>query len=386
MSTSFRTPSLLRIGTPANERAAARTLERLGLLNGLLFGLALALGAYLPEVLTLGRSPVQLVMPVAVLGGGLVVGIAALAGWIGARYTAAFAAPVAWIIAAALIIIVIGHVPYEGRSLVVWLADRRFWGRNPYPFDGGAQVRMLLAGFFVALGLIIFGLLQDYRLEGIRGALNRGRLSLRAVLLLALPLPLVAVVGVAADGNVSQPLRVAPLLVNQALTTARTYGGDLAALGRATGVNYAAVNSVRDLIGAADYTLQLGAIELDTSQTVYVVAHFENGAWVNCRVLDNQLSHCYDASAPYTLGLAGALSGAGTPGCQACTIRLSDEVRAWLLDHGQHFTGQPTFTRPAQWGSQVLMRATDVTTGYAIECWMEGIVAPEVTSCAELQD
>jgi hypothetical protein len=285
--------------TVDRERAAARTLERLGLLNGLLFGLALALGAYLPEVLALGFGPTRFVLPVAALGGLLMVAISTLAGWVGARFTASYAAPLAWLVAAGLIMLVAGHVPYEGRSLMIWLADRRFWGRDLYPFDAFALVRMLLAGFFIGLGLIVFGLLQDYRLEGVRGALNRGRLSLRAALLLLLPVPLIAGVGLAADNNVSEPLRVAPRLVETAFTIARTYSGDLAALSRETGENYGAVNSVRHLIGEADYTLMLGAMDLGPSQTVYVVAHFDNGAWVNCRVLANQLSHCYDASPPF---------------------------------------------------------------------------------------
>jgi hypothetical protein len=370
--------------TSAHERAAARLLVRLGLANGFLFGLALALGACLPEVLALGDRPVRLAVPLAVAGGVLVTVIASLAGWLGARFTAAFAAPLAWLAAAILITLVAGHLPYEGRTFLVWLVDRRFWGRSLYPFDEPALVRTLLAGFFIGLGLILPGLLQDYRLEGVRGALNRGRLSLRAVVLLLLPLPLAAAAGLAADGNINRPLRVAPLLVDEAITTARAYTGDLAALGRETGVNYSAVAGVLDLIGDAHYTLTLAEMDLAAAQTVIVVAHFDNGAWVNCRVLAEQLSHCYDASLPYTLGLAGALSGAGTPDCRACTIRADEATRAWLLERGRRFSGPPVFTRLAQWGSHVLMRAADPASGYALECWLEGIVAPEITSCREI--
>lgn len=371
---------------PARERAAARTLEWLGLINGLLFGLALALGAYLPEVLALGDSPVQLVWPVAGLGALLVALTATVAGWLGGRFQAAYAAPLGWIVAAVATILVVGHMPYEGRTLVVWLVDGRFWGRDLYPFDEAAQVRMLVAGFFIGLALVIPGLLQDYRMEGVRAALSRGRLTWRAMLLMLLPLPLIAAAGYAADNNISQPLRVAPLVVDEAIQTGRTYAGDLAALGRERGVNYSAVNGVLDLMGEADYTLMLGAMDLGAAQTVFVVAHFDNGAWVNCRLLAGQLSHCYDASLPYTLGLAGALTGAGTPDCQACTVRVEAETSAWLRAQGQHFAGAPTFARLAQWGSQVLMRAQDPVSGYAVECWFEGMATPQVTGCAAAAD
>jgi hypothetical protein len=241
---------------------------------------------------------------------------------------------------------------------------------------------MLLAGFFVALGLILPGLLQDYRLEGVRSAFNRGRPTLRAVALLLLPLPIVAAAGLAADNNISQPLRVAPLLVDEAFTTARSYTGDLAALGRETGVNYSAVGGVLDLIGDAGYTLMLGDADLGVAQTVFVVAHFDNGAWVNCRILANQLSHCYDAGLPYSLGLAAALSGAGTLDCRGCTVQMSGDTRARLLELGRGFTDTPSFTRMAQWGGQVLMRATDLASGYAVDCWFEGLGPVTITSCA----
>ena len=383
MATSWMKQTVVDSAAHTPERAAARTMERLGLVNGLLFGLALAVGAYLPEMVTLGQRPVWMVTPVAITGAVLVMAVATAAGWLGARFPAAYAAPLAWIVAAGLIMLIAGHMPYEGRSGLIWLADRRFWGRDLYPFDEPAQVRMLLAGFFIGLGLIIPGLLQDYRLEGVRAAFSRGRLTLRAAMLLLLPLPIIAAVGLAIDNNISQPLRVAPLLVDEAIQTARTYQGDLAALGRERGVNYAAVNGVLDLIGEADYDLMLGAMDLGATQAVYVVAHFDNGAWVNCRVLAAQLSHCYDASLPYSVGLAGALSGAGTPDCRACNVRVEAGTQARLLELGRRFTGVPVFTRLAQWGSHVLVRASDPGTGFAVECWFEGIATPSLTGCVE---
>jgi hypothetical protein len=103
------------------------------------------------------------------------------------------------------------------------LIDPRFAGRVVYVFDAAAQVRLLVAGFFLALALLLLGLVQNYRLEGVRGALTRGRLSFRATLLLLLPLPLFALAGWVADDNLNRPLRVAPLLVDDASSTGRSF-------------------------------------------------------------------------------------------------------------------------------------------------------------------
>jgi hypothetical protein len=357
------------------------TLQRLALLNGFLFGLALALGAFLPEIQAFSQVPVQLVYPVALAGGVAVIAIATLAGWAGGRLEFPGASLLAWAIATALIVLLLGHLPYEGRTLAAWLDDARFWGRAIYAFDDQAQVRMLVAAFFLSLGLLIPGLIQDYRLEGVRSAFSRGRPTLRALLLLLLPLPLVAAVGYAADSNVSRPLRGPPLLVHAALTTARTYTGDLFALGRETGENYGAVAGVRELMGQAAYTLTVGDSDLGAAQTVWVVAHFDNGAWINCRVLAGQLSHCADASLPYTQGLAGALSGLGTPGCQACTVRLDPGTQAWLRDQGQRFTGPPAITRLAQYGGHVLMRAADPAGTAVVECFFTGMGVVTIDRC-----
>ncbi len=363
--------------------APGPSLARLGALNGLLVGLALALGAWLPEALTLGQSPVRLVYPLLLLGTAGVLALTTLAGWLTARWEAAPAAVLVWGAATAPVVLLMGHLPYDGRNLLIWLLDPRFAGRVVYSFDAGAQTRMWVAGFFLALVLLLLGLVQNYRLEGVRGALTRGRLSFRASALLLLPLPLLVLAGWAADDNVNRPLRTAPLLVDDAFSTGRSYPGDLIALAQTTGVNYSAINGVRGLIGAAGYTLLLGDMDLGGAAMVIVTADFDNGAWVYCRVQADQLSHCYDASPPYVGGFAGALSGAGTPDCQACTVRVAPDLAAWLREQGARFTQPPQITRLAQWGSHVLMRAADPAGGDAVECFFTGLGPYTISSCRE---
>ena len=359
---------------------------RLGLRNGLLIGLALASGAWAPDAIVLSKVPARLLYPSLLLGCLALLLLAGLAGWLAARFGGALAGGLIWLLAAIPITWTIGHLPYEGRSLTAWLADRRFWGLPIYSFSPAAQARLLMAGFFVALILGILGLIQDYRLEGIRAGINAGgRLEGRAWLLLVLPLPLVLGAGLIADNLVNRPLRTPLQLVYEAICTGRTYPGDLFELSLERGFNYNAISGVRDQMSAG-YSLSIGKVELGVASTIFVVADFDNGAWINCRVTADQLSFCYDASPPYQQGFPSLLTTGETPeDCQECTVKINDEQRAWLLERSQNFAGSPRFTHPAQWGSYVLMLAESPTGDYAIECLSHGISPVRLERCQEVK-
>ena len=357
---------------------------RLGLRNGLLIGLALALGAWAPNAISLSTSHVRLLYPSLLLGclGLLLLG--SLGGWLAAWLGNAFAGGVIWTLVAGLMTWTIGHLPYEGRTLTVWLADRRFWGLAVYPFSPSAQARLAMAGFFVVLLLAILGLLQDYRLEGIGPGINTGgRLDSRAWFLLIVPLPLVLGVGLIADDLVNSPLRVAPKLVHEAIRTGRTYPGDLFELSLERGVNYNAISGVRAQMSES-YSLLIGEVNLGVADTVFVVAHFDNDAWINCRVVAGQLSHCYDASPPYRQGFPALLTTGETPEeCQLCTVKVTDEQRDWFLARSANFADPPRLTRLAQWGSYVLMRAESPDSDYAVECLFHSISPVRLEQCRE---
>jgi len=266
----------------------------------------------------------------------------------------------------------------------VWLADRRSWGLSIYPFSPAAQARMVMAGFFVVLLLTILGLVQGYRLEGIGSETDAdGRMSGRAWFLLLLPLPMVLGVGLVANNLVNSPQRTALQLVHEAIRTGRTYPGDLFELSLERGINYNAISGVRDLM-SENYSLLIGEVELGATNTIFVVAHFDNGAWINCRVVAGQLSHCYDASPPYQQGFSPLLTIGELPeDCQECTIKVNDEQRAWLLARSGNFAASPHLTRLAQWGSYVLMRAESPDSDYAVECLFSGISPVKLERCRE---
>ena len=360
---------------------------KFGLLNGLFIGLGLALGAWTSDAIFLGLSHVRLVYPAMLLGVLAVAILGMLAGWLAAWVARAWASALIWLGAGILMIRVIGLVPYEGRSLIMWLADRRAWGLPIYPSSEAAGVGVWLAGFFVVLVLVFLGLLQPYRMEGVTGETDdAGRLGGRGWFLLLLPLPLLVGVGFVADSMVNKPLRVAPQLVDEAIATGRTYEGDLFELGLEKGVNYQAISSVREQM-SANYTLSIGSVDLGVSDTVMVVADFDNGAWINCRVVAEQLSFCYDASLPYMQGLPAVITTGELPeDCPYCKFSVSDDLRNRLHGRKAEFAGTPQVTRLAQWGSHVLVQAESPDGEYAIQCLFEGLAPVLLDRCWEVNN
>ena len=171
-------------------------------------------------------------------------------------------------------------------------------------------------------------------------------------------------------------------LVHDAIQTGRTYEGDLFELGLRDGINYSAIRGVRDQM-SPNYTLFLGESDPESSSTT-IVAHFDNEAWINCRVIAGQLNFCYDASPPYTLGLASLITGEPIPeDCRNCLPRADEPLLAWLGAKGDNFRGQLQTLRLAQRGSHVLMRVESERSDYAIECWFEGISPVRATKCEE---
>ncbi len=361
--------------------AGAGVPARLGLLNGGLIGLALALGALGPGALVAGGAVAPLWYAGLVSGLIALVVLAGLTGWVTAFLRKTALSLLLWMAAGVGITTVLGHLPYEGNTLMAWLLDRRFWGLPLFPFSPAALARQVMAGFFIFLALAILGLLYLHRLEGIADACTADqRLTARAWLLLLLPLPLLFGVGLIADNLAYQPVRRALGLTDQVIRTARTYDGDLFALSIERGVNYNAAAAVRHLLSPS-YTLSIGEIELGAAGTVFVVAHFDNGAWVNCRIVADQVSFCWDASPAYLRGLPALLAGQTVADCPECTVAVDAAARTSLEAQQARFAEPPQVHRLAQQGSYVWMRAESLAGDQAVDCLLQGITPVRLVEC-----
>lgn len=353
---------------------------RLGLLNGVLIGLALALGAWGWNALAARGTLSPLWYGSLLLGLVVTVAVSALAGWLAAVSGKASFSLLIWCGASLASTWVIGHLAYEGSTLLAWLLDKRFWGLPIYPYIPAALVRQVMAGFFVVLLLSALGLFQPYRLEGLSGTLTADRrLTGRAWFLLLLPLPLVLGCGIIADNLINQPLRSSVAVVDEVLRVGRAYEGDLFQLGLERGINYNAVAGIRDRM-SSDYTLSIGEIDLGAAAMVFVVVHFDNATWLNCRVVAEQLSHCWDARPPYERGLPALLSGRTIEDCLECTV-VPDEAARISLAAQTPFNQLPEARRLAQQGSYVWMRVESPTGDQVVDCLLRGISPVRLVKC-----
>jgi len=356
--------------------------RRLGLLNGLLIGLALGLGAWGVEVVRAARLPLPLTIPALLLGILLLTVLGAFIGWLSARIARGWVTVLLWLAGAVVASLGIGYLPFHGRTVTAWLADPRFFGRNVYPNSlGGSNLGLVLSGLFILVVLGALALLQSYRLENMVGEMHDRRWpNRRAWLALLLPLPLVFVSALSTSNAMVNPAATAAGLTNRAILRAQAYEGDLRDLPSEGGITYMALRPVHELI---DGPFTLGFVDNNVATaTATVAAHFDSGNWIQCSIINDQFNFCYDARLVYMDGLRGLITGEAPPeNCHTCDLTATDEAAAWLAEHNVAFGPQPIVMLEAQQGNTVLLRAAG-EEGFAALCWVEGIDPPTVTSCA----
>jgi hypothetical protein len=358
--------------------------RRLSVLNGLLIGLALGLGAWGMEMARIARLPVSSYLPALLLGLGLVVALCGLVGWLTGRIGLTPVTVVLWGLAAVVCMLILGYLPYYGRTLTVWLLDRQFWGRAIFPYAlEGSPIGVVLGGLLIILVLVGLALLQNYRLENISlEAGPRGRLNARGWLSLLIPLPVVFLASLITQSVLSNPAAAAFEITNRAVANAQAYDGDLRGLELGDGISYGALQPVKALLGPA-YTLSIVDIN-PLNSTVIVGVDFADGGWVYCRVINDQLSFCYDASPPYIEGLRSLVTGVPpAEDCRGCLLQATDEAAAWLAER-RDAIGDPEIHRVAQQGNHVLMRVRG-DAGLTVECWVVGVTPMRLTECHEVE-
>ncbi len=381
ISSERRSPALTEV--PA-ERLRSRYL-RLGLLNGAVIGLTLGLAAWLPGIIQLQGTSVPLLIWGVVVGLIVLGLIGAVAGMLAVWFRYAAAAMGVWLVAALLQTVVIGRLPYDGWTWLIWVSDSRFRGLAIYSFGEAARLRMFMAGFFIVVLLTLYGLLQPIRMEGLGSEIDpRSGLTPRGWFLLLIVMIPVAGAGLAAHSIVMKPVLTPLSVVAEVINTGRAYQGDLFELSRNSPYNYNAIAAVRDRMDGP-FTLQVGEIEPEAASMTTIVAEFANGNWFNCLVIADKLSHCYDASPPYLQGFpALLLTGSIPEDCPSCIIHVEDDQAQWLAERQGNWGSNLTVARVVQRGSAVVMTAHSKTNNYAIECLLQGISPVKLVSCQEI--
>lgn len=368
-------------GEELHQSSAYRTL---GLLNGILIGLSLTLGAWGVSAYVQSTLPTRTPLVGFVLAAVLIVILSGTVGWLTARLANVLFTVFLWLLVAGLSVLVIGFEATHIRTFFIWLTDSRFWGLPIYPVSQGSILPSLIAGFFVYLALGVLAFLQDFRLEGIHSRLGPNHsLTLAALVYLSLPLPFVILAGFITNNIVegaNAPFAIE--MVHEVFQTGRTYEGDLFALSREQGINYNAIRGVQEMM-SENYTLNVSGFD-PANATVLVTGDFDNGAWIECRVVNEQVSFCYDASAPYTIGFSTLITGADLPeNCAGCAIQTDEAWRTWLEARKDNFDSSPQIEKVVQRGTYTLMQAESPDGDYAVGCWFQRSGVIELESCFE---
>ncbi len=362
------------------------------MLFGVTIGIGLILGLWLPAVIELAGVPLRAFYPTLIIGSLPIVIIAGLTGLISSRFSHAGLSALAWFGAALAIASIIGSLLYQVQTVASWLIDRQFWGQTIHETSSVSRLRGGFAGFFIVFLLTVYGLMQENRLDGLRGEISeRAWLTGRGWFLLLLGLVPIVAVGIIANTIVLKPVYAAPAVVHQAINVARTTNGDLFALSQQEGVNYNAFKDQRDDL-AGPYTLQIGQIEWGPINTIYVMVEFESGVWLVCHVMNERLSHCNDASLPYFVGFRSLLRMGELPAdCMACRFRVTESQQVWLSARQDQFVNaprDPVITKVAQMGSVVLLQAqadaSEHTDTKRITCLFKGVAPIVLESCWEI--
>jgi hypothetical protein len=207
-------------------------------------------------------------------------------------------------------------------------------------------------------------------------------MTVRSTVIILLPMPLVILVALLTSSMQIKPAAGAVNVVDRAIKVANSTEEDLGQLGVQTGENYGALSPVQDQL-TDSYTLRIGEADPLTSQT-FILAEFDNGTWLNCRTMNDQLSFCYLADPPYTAGLASLINGEPPPqDCRGCPPRADEAWETWLQKRAPLLGADPRFERLGQWGGYVLMRVAAADGSYAIECRFDKMSPVQLESCWE---
>ncbi|MEZ4594063.1 MAG: hypothetical protein R3D55_23420 [Chloroflexota bacterium] len=366
------------------------TFHWLGLVQGLLIGLAIALGFWLPKLVVWGSLPVWFPYGGVIVSSIAVLLLGGVTGWLTSYISRPLLVVPVWLGTAVLICLSLGILPPIGQNWAVWLADDRFASlpvvQSP---DHLFWWSFLIAGFLLLALLPLMAILQNSNLVRAHEELVNGRrLNSRAAFSLLLPALFAGLLGAFFPDLTTSAPREALVITDQAIQRVRNFDGELFQLSLDTGFNYNALDGVRDQLDGP-YTLLVNEV-VDEWSSAMVTAHFESGAWVNCRVNITQqhatyFSFCFDASIPFTDGMNHLLyNNVPEESCRRCEVSADATWRSWLQERASLFDSPPVWARVAQYGRFVIIEAP-TNQNSNISCQLEGSEVITLMACEEVQ-
>lgn len=363
----FSTPNL-------DPNIRPRVIRAAGLVYGFLVTLGFAVSFWGLDALQLQQVSAHLAWARLILGLAVCLPIGMFAGWLAGRSRWTGISILIWIAVAPLIILLAGHMPYEGLSWIAALNDPYPAGRWMYPFTPAAavfagQAMVIGAGFGLVIGLL--QLFAADRAWNYSTAANR--LGARSVLALCLCLPPAAAIGWIADAQINLPARGPVVDVGQAILTALDPNVDL----RAARLPF--LKDFRDDM-TPRYTLYQLESPPNRESTSFDVV-FDNGLIIRCTSAFGQVLPCSRAGRDLHEGMEQMMTF-GHVACSGCAIQVDRAVRRWLTAVLPSMGALRELTLLQHQGGWLYQRAT-FDAGRAIDCRFRGSKPTVVDLCVE---
>ncbi len=318
-------------------------LHRMGLVFGLLAGLAYGLAVWGWNALQLWQAaaePAWLMAGVSIL---LVTGVGGLVGWLCARIDNAFVAFLAWVTVGVLFSWLAMQTNYHLINRVVELLYPEFGGLHVYPLE--SFIRLFRGVMFVIIGFAS-GLAGVFQLYLVEAAVNAGTTAGRVTIIIV-NLVIFAAVGLISDYICQRPLREPLVSLAYSINEVKS----AAAEGREPdGMSKRALKVLGERINRP-YKMFSGTN--DPNSLISGSVHLDfGGEWAMCTVFEGVLSYC-DLSEKIFAGRLRCLLDGGTQ--WACMIQVPEETQAELQAVSADLGDNPQIRVVRQMGDAVLL-------------------------------
>lgn len=372
----------------SHEREASKLLSFVRTAYGVLFGLAFALSVWGYDGVLLVSSAAEQPWTKLLFGLPLAIIVGLLAGWLTARYSSTGVCIVVWMIANGLLGVIAGRIPFAGGNLAAWLADRRLWGIDIFPYERAAMVRTILVVLVNAVLGIVVGFFEDRAVEWAWDrTTSDDKMSWRSwVALLSVCIPLALLPMVSVDGFINRPLRIPQQVVGELVNLAVT-GATQEMIGTRE-ASYRSIEPFREALSER-YVNHFVAFGSDTEawDSAYVDVAFDDGFVLRCVSSVKTVLYCDDFSSKFTAWV-GDLVHAGLYGERAWLdakmkrLAVDDAVVDWLAAHRDQLSETYEVSRDSQQGGWVFMSAR-FDTGFEMLCRFHGAAPIQVDQCME---
>ncbi len=302
--------------------ARGRFMRQAGLLYGAIFAIGFAFALWGPDAIALQQAFVYLWWGKFAIGFVLILPVCLFAGWLSGSVSQSAVGIGLWIVACPIIILIAGHVPYDGVSWLASLNDPYPTAQVMYPFTAPtAAITGLCMLMGAGIGLFM-GLISLFAIGRAWDRSTRSnRLSLRSILMLGLSLIPIVPLAPIVDYYIDAPRRFALVDVQTVI--------DLA-LDPRVNLDSLRMPFLKNLRGdlSANYSLMWVSSTAD-EQMSNIDVQFDNGLLLRCDYNFGNVSLCTRLNQNLNEWMTELMT-TGHLSCKGCSVRTDRVTRRWL--------------------------------------------------------